>query len=52
MIELPNLINHLAPVTEKYLTLLRVHPSKRYNYAARKYFNLQVIEVEQHQHKQ
>lgn len=45
---LPNLIAHLAPVAERYLTLLRVHPTKRYNYAKRNYFDLPVIEADQH----
>ena len=48
MTELPNLIAHLAPIAERYLTLLRVHPSRQYNYATRGYFNLPVIEVDQH----
>jgi hypothetical protein len=48
MTTLPNLIAHLTPVAERYLTLLRVHPSKRYNYAKRGYFDLPVIEVERH----
>jgi len=50
-IDLPNLIHHLAPIAERYLTLLRVHPSKRYNYAKRHLYDLPVIEVEQHGHK-
>ncbi|OQK17628.1 hypothetical protein AU255_07120 [Methyloprofundus sedimenti] len=48
MTTLPNLIAYLTPVAEHYLTLLRVHPSKRYNYATRGYFDLPVIEVDQH----
>lgn len=46
--ELPKLIAHLAPIAEHYLTLLRVDPSRQYSYAKRGYFNLPVIEVEQH----
>jgi len=48
MTELPNLIPYLAPVAERYITLLRVHPSNRYNYATRGFFGLPVIEVKQH----
>ena len=48
MTELPNLISHLAPLAERYLTLLRIHPSKKYNYAKRRFFNLPVIDVVQH----
>ena len=47
MKSLPNLITHLEPIAEHYLTLVKVHPSQRYNYAARKSFNLPVIEVDQ-----
>lgn len=45
---LPNLIAYIAPVAERYLTLLRVHPTQRYQYAKRGYFDLPVIEVNQH----
>lgn len=46
---LPNLITHLSPIAELYLTLLRVHPSAPpYNYAKRGFFGLPVIEVNQH----
>lgn len=45
---LPDLLSAAAPVAERYLTLLRVHPTRTYNYAARGYFDLPVIEVEQH----
>ncbi len=48
MTVLPNLFAHLAPVAERYLTLLRVHPSRRYNYAKRGFFDLPVIDVSQH----
>jgi hypothetical protein len=44
---LPNFFAHLAPIAEHYLTLLRVHPTKRYNYAKRGYFDRPVIEVDQ-----
>ena len=45
---LPNLIAHIAPVAERYLTLIRVHPTRCYQYAKRGYFDLPVIEVNQH----
>jgi hypothetical protein len=45
---LPNLIAHIGPLAERYLTLLRVHPTKRYNYARRGFLDQPVIEVEQH----
>ena len=45
---LPNLIAHLTPIAENYLTLVRVHPTQRYNYAARNFFNLPVIELDKH----
>lgn len=45
---LPNLIAHITPIAERYLTLLRVHSTKQYNYAKRGYFDLPVIEVNQH----
>ena len=48
MTSLPNLIPYLAPLAERYLTLLRVHPSYRYSYAKRGYFDVPVIEVDQH----
>ena len=48
MTVLPNLIAHLAPSVESYVTLLRVHPSKRYNYTKRGYFDLPIIEVNRH----
>lgn len=51
MKSLPNLIAHLAPIAEHYLTLVKVHPSLRYDYSKRKYFNLPVIEVVQHGQK-
>lgn len=44
---LPSLIPAAAKAAERYLTLLRVHPTKKYNYAARGYFDLPVFEVEQ-----
>jgi hypothetical protein len=44
----PNLISAAASAAERYLTLLRVHPQKKYSYATRGFFNLPVIEVEQH----
>jgi hypothetical protein len=45
---LPNLIAYLDPVAERYLTLLRVNPIKRYSYAKKGYFDLPVIEIDQH----
>lgn len=39
-----SLINHLAPRFERYLTLERVHPQATYNYKARNFFDLPVIE--------
>lgn len=45
---LPSLIAHIAPIAERYLTLLGVHPNKRYSYAKRGYFDWPVIEVNQH----
>ncbi len=51
MSQLPNLIAHLAPVAERYITLLRVHPTKRYNYAKRNFYDLPVIEINQHSEK-
>ena len=45
---IPNLISSAAPVAERYLTLLRAHPTRTYNYAKRGYFDLPIIEVEQH----
>lgn len=44
----PNLLPSAASVAERYLTLLRAHPTKTYSYAKRGYFDLPVIEVEQH----
>lgn len=32
---LPNLVSHLALVAQPYLTLLRLHPTKKYTYASR-----------------
>lgn len=48
MTALPNLVAHLAPVAERYITLLRVHPFKTYNYAKRGSFGLPVIDIERH----
>jgi len=48
---LPSLIPSAAKVAERYLTILRVHPTKKYNYAARGYYNLPVFEIEQHRPK-
>lgn len=45
---LPNLLSSAASVAERYLTLLRAHPTKTYSYAKRGYFDLPVIEVEQY----
>jgi len=45
---LPNLLPSIATVAERYLTLLRVHPTKIYNYAKRGFVGLPIIEVEQH----
>lgn len=39
---------HLSPVAERYLTLLRVHPTKRYSYEKRGLRDLPVIEIDQH----
>lgn len=39
-----SLIFHLAPVFERYLTLERVHAQATYNYKARGFFDLPVIE--------
>ncbi|MBY0265253.1 MAG: hypothetical protein K2W84_02495 [Burkholderiales bacterium] len=48
---LPNLLPFAATVAERYLTLLRAHPTKTYDYARRGYFGLPIIEVEQHGRK-
>jgi len=45
---LPSLTSAVASAAERYLTLLRVHPSRTYDYAARRCFGLPVIEVERH----
>jgi hypothetical protein len=41
-------IQHLAPLFERYITLHRVHPTKTYNYAKREYFGYTVIEATRH----
>jgi hypothetical protein len=48
---LPDLICAVAPVAERYLTLLRVHPTQTYNYTKRNFFNLPVIDVQLHGRK-
>lgn len=45
---LPSLTATVASVAERYLTLLRVHPHRTYDYAKRGFFGLPVIEVEMH----
>lgn len=48
---LPSLLPSAAKVAERYLTLLRAHPTKKYNYAVRGYFDFPVFEIEQHSPK-
>jgi hypothetical protein len=43
-----SVIRHLASGFDLYLTLHRLHPSRTYSYAARKFFNLRVIEHTRH----
>lgn len=45
---LPNLMAAVTSVADRYLTLLRVHPHRTYNYAKRGFFGLPVIDVERH----
>ena len=45
------LIKHLAPYFDRYITLERVHPVATYNYKARGFFGLPVIEIAMHQPK-
>lgn len=44
----PSIIRHLATRFEPYLTLHRIHPSKTYSYAARKFFNLPIVDHTRH----
>lgn len=46
-----SIIRHLAPGFEVYLTLHCLHSSNTYSYAARKFFNLPVIEHTRHASK-
>ncbi|MDO8313145.1 MAG: hypothetical protein Q7T25_14520 [Sideroxyarcus sp.] len=46
-----DILRYLAPSFEHYLTLERVHPTRTYNYAARGYTGLPVIEATQHRPK-
>ena len=46
-----DILQYLAPSFEHYLTLEGVHPTRTYNYAARGYTGLPVIEVTQHRPK-
>jgi hypothetical protein len=48
MKEFPNLIAHLGPIAERYLTLLRVHPTNRYKYSKRTDIDFPVIEIDRH----
>lgn len=48
MTSLPFLIPFVADLAEHYLTLHRVHPSRTYNYVARNFRDLPVIEAERH----
>lgn len=45
---LPSLLPAAARVAERYLTLLRAHPTNTYNYAVRGYFGFPVFDIEQH----
>jgi hypothetical protein len=44
-------LRHLASSFEHYLTLHRIHPTQTYSYAARKFFDLPVIEHTRHAQK-
>lgn len=44
-------LSHLATHFERYLTLHRVHPSRTYNYKARNFFDLPLIEFTRHRPK-
>lgn len=46
--DLPSLIPTVAKVAERYITVLRAHPTKTYNYAVRGYFGYPVFEIDQH----
>lgn len=48
---LPNLVPLAAHFAERYITILRVHPTKTYNYAVRGYYNFPIFEIEQHRKK-
>jgi|GEM_PF-65014 len=47
----PSLIPLAAKFAERYITILRAHPTKTYNYATRGYFDFPVFEIEQHGQK-
>lgn len=46
-----NVLSLLAPHFEHYITLDRVHPSQTYDYKAREFFGLPVIDITMHQAK-
>lgn len=46
-----NVVSLLAPYFERYITLEHVHPSQTYDYKARGFFGLPVIEVSMHKPK-
>lgn len=48
---LAELLPSIAHLAERYITIHRVHPYKTYNYAARGYTNLPVLEITRHARK-
>jgi hypothetical protein len=48
MQSLPSLIDRLEPLSELYVTLQCVNPSRKYDYAKRNYFDWPVIDIERH----
>ncbi|MCB1995647.1 MAG: hypothetical protein KDG57_07165 [Rhodoferax sp.] len=46
-----NIIQALAPLFERYITVERVHPTATYDYKARNMFGLPVFDIKMHRPK-